>query len=95
MKALPKSNTTEPEECSSEAKEPEPKSEAEVNSGADKSTMHDQKQVLEYLDSLRKENLTLKKCIERRHLVKSMKSIKSINCKRNLSSREKRIQEGL
>ena len=64
MKWLPKSKTTESEESSSEAKKPEQKSEAEVDSGGDKSTMHDHKQVLEYLDSLRKENVTLKKSQE-------------------------------
>ena len=65
MKWLPKSKTNEePEESSSEAKKPEQKSETKVDSGADKSMMPDHEQVLEYLDSLRKENLTLKKSQE-------------------------------
>ena len=64
MKGLPKSKTTEPEAGSSETKKPEQKSEAKVDSGGDESTMHDHKQVLEYLDSLRKENATLKKSQE-------------------------------
>ena len=64
MKWLPKNKTTEVEENSSEAKKPEQKSEAKVDSGADKSMMHDHEQVLGYLDSLRKENVTLKKSQE-------------------------------
>ena len=64
MKLLPKSKTTELEESSSEAKKPEQKSETKVDSDADKSMMPDHEQVLEYLDSLRKENLTLKKSQE-------------------------------